>query len=251
MLISEKYQIQQMRLVGVPQIPYKDGVGGFRGVCAHSTANYGVGDQEDTAVSERNWEQSHWDNAFVHYFCDYQTILDVADDNYISYGCSGGNPYYVNFEICQTKRADRFAESYDRWVWLMAKILYKHKLGVIDGQTLVSHRWVSQHYSGTHDDPHAYIESHGKVWADVVQDVTNYYNQFEEESKMLEQLQAQIQQLQQEVAQLKEYQAMSQIPQWATEAVNSAVAQHLMDSPEGRSYDLYAIMTILHRKGLI
>jgi N-acetylmuramoyl-L-alanine amidase len=75
--------------------------------------------------------------------------------------------------------------------------------------------------------------------------------------KMIQELQAQIAQLQQEVQTLKEYQSMPSIPQWAAEAVQSAYntigkdGQPIMNSPEGRSYDLYAIMTILHRKGLI
>jgi N-acetylmuramoyl-L-alanine amidase len=175
---SEKYQITQIYLDGVPKKPFADGVGKPRGVCAHATANYGGPIDEDTATAERNWEQSHWGDAFVHNFSDYNMTLDIADGDYLSYGCGGGNPYYANFELCQTKDAARFADSYDRWVWRMAKYLYTYKLGVKDGVTLVSHRWVSQNYGGSHVDPHEYIESHGKCWADVVADVTNYYAQF-------------------------------------------------------------------------
>lgn len=177
------YDIVRVRLDGVPKIPYKDGVGKHRGVCAHATANYGSGEKEDTAMNERNYEQNTWQSAFVHYFCDYTTILDVADDDYISYGCGKGNPYYINVELCQTKRADRFIESYNRWIFIMAKVLHDNKLGVIDGVTLVSHKWVSDNLGGNHQDPHAYIESHGKVWSDVVSDVKRVYAELEGQSK--------------------------------------------------------------------
>ena len=179
MSILDKYPIIKVRLIGVPKIPYADGVGKHRGVCAHATANYGSGEKEDTAIGERNYEQNTWKSAFVHYFADYSMILDVADDDYISYGCGNGNPFFINVELCQTKRADRFIESYNRWIFIMAKVLFDNKLGVIDGVTLVSHRWISENLGGSHQDPHAYIESHGKVWADVVTDVTSVYAEME------------------------------------------------------------------------
>lgn len=173
------FEILKVRLEDVPQKPYADGVGKHRGVCLHATANFGSSEKEDTAMNERNWEQGHWGDAFVHYFCDYMMILDVADDDYISYGCSGGNPYYINVELCQTKRADRFIESYNRWIYIAAKVLYDNKLGVIDEKTLVSHKWVSDNYSGSHQDPIEYLAYHGKVWADVVADVTQAYADLE------------------------------------------------------------------------
>lgn len=177
----QKYDVIPVRLQGVPQIPYRDGVGNHRGVCMHATANYGRGEQEDLAINEQRWEQNNWKSAFVHYFADYTTILDVADNDYISYGCGGGNKYFVNIELCQTKRANRFVESYNRWIYIAACVLYERKLGVVDGETLVSHRWVTENLGGSHQDPHAYIESHGKTWSDVVQDVKRVYAELEGE----------------------------------------------------------------------
>lgn len=170
-----KYEVVKVRLEGVPQIPYADGVGKHRGVCMHATANWGMGEKEDLAMNERNWEQNHFDDAFVHYFCDYLMTLDVADDDYISYGCGMGNPYFINIELCQTKVRDRFLASYRRWVFQAAKVLYDNKLGVIDGVTLVSHKWVSDNMGGTHQDPMEYLAYHGYTWADVVRDVTADY----------------------------------------------------------------------------
>jgi N-acetylmuramoyl-L-alanine amidase CwlA len=254
MLAIEKYQIEKNFIPGLPQIPFRKGVGQYEGVCLHATAVYG-----DTPDGERSYETRHWQDAFVHSFTDENKILQVADWNYISYGCCHtGNQFLLNFELCQDHDHNLFLAGYDKWVWQAAYALYQRKLGVIDKVTLWSHAEVSDTFKESdHQDPIAYLAEHGKTWHDVVNDVTAYYNQFEEEERMIQELQAQIAQLQQEVASLKEYNAMPQIPQWALEAVHSACntigqnGQPIMDSPEGRSYDLYAIMTILHRKGLI
>jgi N-acetylmuramoyl-L-alanine amidase CwlA len=252
MLIGEKYQIEQKFLDGVPQIPYQDGIDNYRGVCAHETANNGSGESEDTVLGERNWEQQDWENAFVHYFVDYQTILNVAPIEYLSWGCcSKGNPLYANVELCRTKDPKRFIQSYDRWTWTMAKILFRKKLGVTDEGSFVSHKWVSDNLSGTHQDPIEYLASHNVTWQQVVQDVSAYYKQFEEEERIMNELIAQIQQLQQEVSDLKDYNSMSVIPAWSQDAINAALNAKIIDSPEHRSFDFYAIMTILHRKGII
>jgi hypothetical protein len=248
LLAIEKYQINQNFIPGLPQIPYRNGVGQYEGVVMHATAVF-----EDSATGERSYETRHWEDAFVHTFTDDTQILQVADFNYISWNAGHtANQMFIGNELCQTHDYNKFLAAYDRWVWLAAYQLYQRKLGVIDNVTLNSHHQCTLKWKESdHTDPDEYLAYHGKTWADVVNDVTAYYIKFEEEERMLEQLQAQIQQLQQEIKDLKEYQSMPQIPQWATSAVQSAVNAGIMDSPEGRSYDLYAIMTILHRKGLI
>jgi N-acetylmuramoyl-L-alanine amidase len=74
--------------------------------------------------------------------------------------------------------------------------------------------------------------------------------------QMIQELQAQVQQLQQEIANLKQYQSM-EIPAWAQSAIASITSkvdsngQPIMQDPNGRSYDLYAILTILHRANVL
>lgn len=41
------------------------------------------------------------------------------------------------------------------------------------------------------------------------------------------------------------------VPDWAKDAVASAVRCNLIDLPEGRSHDFYSLLTVFHRKGLI
>lgn len=81
-----------------------------------------------------------------------------------------------------------------------------------------------------------------------IEDYT-YYT--EEDLQMINELKAQVQALTIEVQKLKEYNSMSSIPVWAAEAISKAVSEGIMNDPNNRSYDLYSIITILHRKGLI
>ena len=168
--------IKQNFIEGLPRYPYDFGVGGYIGVVAHCTGNYG--DKfGDTAINERKFEAETWGSAFVHFFCDDSCILQVANINYKAYGAGKlANGKYVHVELCQTKDTDKFLKGYTNYVSCLAYILAKKKLTVIDGRTLVSHQWVSQQLGGTdHADPISYLKSHGKTWADLVKDVDIEY----------------------------------------------------------------------------
>lgn len=248
MLAIEKYKINQNFIPGLPQIPFRNGVGQYEGVVMHATAVW-----NDTANGERNYETTHYKDAFVHTFTDETQILQVASFDYVSWNAgSTANARYLGNELCQSRDYNEFLIEYDQWVWLAAYQLYQRKLDVVDGETLLSHHQCTQKWhESTHTDPDEYLAYHGKNWSNVVQDVKNYYNQFEEEEKMIQELQAQVQQLQQDIETLKGYNSMPSIPVWATESIQSAVNAGLVQDPYGRSYDFYAIVTVLHRKGLI
>lgn len=182
------FDITQNFIPNIPRIAYADGVGNYRGVCAHATANYG-GSNGDLAVNERNWEVQNWQSAFVHYFVDHATILQTAPVEYVSWGCGGGNKFYASVELCQvvndgsSDKKEKFDQSYSRYVYLLAKILFDRKLGVIDGETLCSHAQITAKFGGTHQDPIEYLKTWGIEWSDVVNDVTYCYSQLVDWSK--------------------------------------------------------------------
>ncbi|MFC5451115.1 peptidoglycan recognition protein family protein [Paenibacillus aestuarii] len=171
----EKYQINTNLIPNLPQIPFRKGVGQYEGVVMHATAVY-----NDTATGERSYETTHFEEAFVHTFTDETQILQVADFKYISWNAGQtANQRYLGNELCQTHDHSKFLLAYDRWVWLAAYQLYQRTLGVIDNVTLNSHMQVTEKWhESTHTDPIDYLAEHGKTWADVVQDVTKYFNQF-------------------------------------------------------------------------
>ncbi|MBM7564550.1 glucosaminidase domain-containing protein [Paenibacillus sacheonensis] len=67
----------------------------------------------------------------------------------------------------------------------------------------------------------------------------------------LDSQQAAMQALQVEAAQLETLHDMKEIPEWAKEAVAAAVKKHLIDTPNGGSYDFYRLLSVLYRAKLI
>lgn len=176
------YKIDVDYLKGTPKhTNFRYGLGQYEGVVMHETAVEG----DSVARNKRVFGNDGWKRmeAFVHAFVDAEKIWLSADPRYPAWG-SGytANKRYLQIELCRVKTKSEFLASYDRWVWLAAKFLKDRKLGVIDGKTLVSHRWVSNNLGGTnHTDPIAYLSRWGKTWADVVKDVKRHYNNFNEE----------------------------------------------------------------------
>jgi N-acetylmuramoyl-L-alanine amidase CwlA len=167
------YSINQNFLQGIPQNPYRNGIGAYEGVVCHATACY-----NDSDESERNYEQGHWNDAFVHGFVDEDSITQTAPFGYLAWGAGHtANQRYVQLELCQTYDQAKFQSAYDRYVWLTAKVLADRKLGVIDGVTLLSHKQVSDMWhESTHQDPIDYFASHGLTWAQHVANVKAEYD---------------------------------------------------------------------------
>jgi len=81
--------------------------------------------------------------------------------------------------------------------------------------------------------------------------IEDYMYYTEEDLQMINELKAQVDALSAEIQKLKDYNAMPNIPVWSVDAVAAAVNAKLVDSPDHRSFDFYALITILHRKGII
>lgn len=168
------YPINVDLIPNLPKQPYRNGIGNYEGICCHSTDDYNA-----TAANEDSYFHNNWQNrsAFVHFIVGWDEIVQNADINYISWGCANGNVRYINIELCETADDALFQRSYDMYVWLIAKLLLDRKLGVTDGESLVSHDWVSKNLGGTnHTDPIEYLASHGVSWSQHVSNVQTEYN---------------------------------------------------------------------------
>lgn len=166
------YEIKNMIIDGIPKIPYRNGSSTYEGVVAHSTAT-----PEAPAVNIRNYESRTWDNAFVHFAVDWNEIIQIADTDYVAWGAGKyANQRFVHVELCETSDPGKFAESYKRFVWVLAKILKDKNLGVSLAGSLWGHYEVSHILGGTdHEDPYDYLASHGISKDQFVQDVKNEY----------------------------------------------------------------------------
>jgi N-acetylmuramoyl-L-alanine amidase CwlA len=162
---------------GLPEKPYRAGVGLFEGVVMHQTATPG-----DSAASERAYESQHFNEAFVHEFIDPAQILQVANPAYLAYGAGHfANKRFIHLELCSAKTREQFEQSFDRWCQRAAIHLAARKLGVSNAQpsgtgTLWGHFQVSKYLGGTdHTDPVDYLKQWGKTWDSVLERVSLHY----------------------------------------------------------------------------
>jgi N-acetylmuramoyl-L-alanine amidase CwlA len=163
---------------GLPQIPYRNGIGRWEGVVMHYTYN-----PNDTARSERDYEAQSFNNAFVHEFIDPREIIQVANPAYIAYGAGRyANPRFIHLELCSAHSAAEFSRSFDMWCQRAAFFLAQRQLGVSQAKpdgtgTLWSHYDVTNYLGGTdHDDPIEYLREWGKSWQDVLNTVRDHYD---------------------------------------------------------------------------
>jgi N-acetylmuramoyl-L-alanine amidase CwlA len=172
------YTIVKDFINGLPKEPYRKGIGAYEGVVAHATAVYAPAINH-VKSSKNNWKKQ---KAFVHFFVDWTSIIQTADTNYKAWGAGKtANARYVHVELCQTKDHTQFKESYKRYVWLIAHLLFQKRLGVKNNVTLLSHFYCSHTFRDTtHTDPLGYFEEHGVTWGEFVQDVANAYKQMEQ-----------------------------------------------------------------------
>ncbi|MGH1326226.1 N-acetylmuramoyl-L-alanine amidase [Bacillus pretiosus] len=163
--------INRMLIPDLPKQAYRYGVGAYEGVVAHSTAT-----PEAPAINIRNYEARTWHNAFVHFATDWNETIQIADTKYIAYGAGpAANKRFVHVELSESSNPAKFKSSYERYVKLLAKILKDNGLTVEKG--LWTHEDVTKKLGGTdHEDPRAYLASHGVSIAQFRADVKRAYD---------------------------------------------------------------------------
>ncbi|MEJ9166922.1 N-acetylmuramoyl-L-alanine amidase, partial [Bacillus thuringiensis] len=165
----------------LPKTPYRGGVGLYEGVVAHSTAT-----PEAPAINIQRYETRTWRKAFVHYAVDWKEAIQIADTKYIAYGAGpAANKRFVHIELCETADFAKFKRSYEKYVRLLAKILQDNNLSVEKG--LWTHNDVRKYLGGTdHEDPLAYLRSHGVTESQFRADVQRAYHNASVEVSILE-----------------------------------------------------------------
>ncbi|HDR8448187.1 TPA: N-acetylmuramoyl-L-alanine amidase [Bacillus cereus] len=155
----------------LPKTPYRGGIGAYEGVVAHSTAT-----PEAPAINIQRYETRTWRNAFVHYAVDWNESIQIADTKYIAYGAGpAANKRFVHVELCETTDYSKFKRSYEKYVRLLARILQDNNLSVEKG--LWTHNDVRKYLGGTdHEDPLAYLRSHGVTESQFRADVQRAYH---------------------------------------------------------------------------
>jgi N-acetylmuramoyl-L-alanine amidase len=253
-----KYPIESRYLSGPSQRRPMTPIGRVLFMVAHDTGNPG-----STAAGNVSYYQDSRNtmSASAHTFIDdkriieciplvtgkpekaWHVVYDVPEDNrrfgYDANDAAGA------VELCHGG-AINLREAYARYVWYMAYACYHFRL-----DPAVS---IAGHYQldpARRTDPTLPLKQLGKTFDDFVRDVVNEYHSNLEEDEEDMALREEFELLRQRVEQLERRESMAEVPEWARAAVDAAVAAGLIDSPNGRSFDFYSVLTVLHRKGVL
>ncbi|MFB6649342.1 N-acetylmuramoyl-L-alanine amidase [Bacillus toyonensis] len=155
----------------LPKQPYRNGVGAYEGVVAHSTAT-----PEAPAINIQKYESRTWRSAFVHYATDWDENIQIASTKYRAWGAGpAANARFVHVELSETSDPIKFKKSYERYVKLLAKILKDRNIHPSVG--LWTHKDITYKLGGTdHEDPIQYLKSHGVSESQFRNDVLKAYN---------------------------------------------------------------------------
>ncbi|TCJ86407.1 UNVERIFIED_ORG: N-acetylmuramoyl-L-alanine amidase [Bacillus cereus] len=155
----------------LPKQPYRNGVGAYEGVVAHSTAT-----PEAPAINIQKYESRTWRSAFVHYAVDWDEKIQIASTKYRAWGAGpAANARFVHIELCETSDPMKFKRSYERYVELIGEILRERNIHPSKG--LWTHKDITYKLGGTdHEDPLDYLRSHGVSEAKFRADVLKAYN---------------------------------------------------------------------------
>lgn len=147
---------------------------------AHDTGNdnnKGIG----SGAREASYMKGHWRDAYTHFIVDDQAIYQVGTPGYVAWGAgsnaNANSPLQV--ELAHVDSKARFNESYKRYIWLIRYYSKKYGIpltldtGAAGTAGVKSHKWVSDHLWGDHQDPYAYLAKWGISKAQFAKDIKN------------------------------------------------------------------------------
>lgn len=126
-------------------------------VVVHETAN-----PNDSIWGEINYEQGHYENAFVHAFVDGNNIIEISPTDREAWGCGyPGNGFAVQFEQVEVYGRDNFARELANAAYYAAFNIVKYQMqphfSLGSDSTVVSHHMISRFFGGSdHVDPDGY-----------------------------------------------------------------------------------------------
>jgi len=175
------YPITVQYIPGLPNPPFRHGIGAYEGIAQHCTdnPNHSGG---DTPTKERNYEVGSYQSAYVHFFIGVENnapkIIQTAPTSYGAYGAGHtANTRFLHLELCMYDDPATFKMAYDAYVWLTAKLLADKNLGVSDKGTVWSHKEIADEWhETTHSDPIVYFQQHGISWTQHITNIQAAYN---------------------------------------------------------------------------
>lgn len=142
-------------------------------IIVHDTANASATGQNEAAYMKRDWP-----NAYTAYIVGDGIAYKVGEPGYVQYGAgsyaNANAP--VQIELQATPDHQLFLKNYAVYIALIRDmgttfnipLVYNHP---INGKGIISHAYVSANWWGDHQDPVAYLASHGISEAQFAHDI--------------------------------------------------------------------------------
>lgn len=147
------------------------------GVVVHETGN-----PNSTIYGEIAYMKKNYQNAFVHSYVDASRVINIANTNYLAWGCGfPGNGRFVQFEQVEVHSKAAFAKEVNNAANYTAELLHQYNLplnsAVDDGKgTVWSHKAVAHYLGGSdHVDPDGYYAKSGQKYFGQAYTMNDFY----------------------------------------------------------------------------
>jgi N-acetylmuramoyl-L-alanine amidase len=142
-----------------------------------------VGNPNSTARNNANYLKNHYNDAYVTHVVGAEGIFEVGTPGYVSWGALNANPYApFQIELENTDNQADFEKGYKNYIALAREMAGEYGIpltldvGGAGTPGIKSHKWVSDNIGGDHQDPYAYLASHGISKEQLARDLANGIN---------------------------------------------------------------------------
>lgn len=142
-----------------------------------------VGTPNGTARNVARYEKRTYNSAYVTFSAGAEGVFQIGEPGYIAWGALDANPYApFQIELENTYNQAEFEKGYANYVALAREMADRFGIpktldaGGAGTPGLKTHKWVSDNIGGDHQDPYAYLASHGISKEQFARDLANGIN---------------------------------------------------------------------------
>ena len=120
----------------------------------------------NSALNEAKYMKSHWNSAYTHAIAGHDRVYIIGNPGYVAYGAGSPANGQSPFQIELSRYADKSLalKAYRNWIEISREMAKKYGIPLTldqSGSGIKSHKWVSDHLWGNHQDPYAYLATLG------------------------------------------------------------------------------------------
>ena len=139
-----------------------------------------VGTPNGSARNVASYEKRTYNNAYVTFSVGAEGVFQIGEPGYIAWGALDANPYApFQIELENTYDQADFEKGYANYIALAREMADRFGIpktldaGGAGTPGLKTHKWVSDNIGGDHQDPYAYLASHGISKEQFARDLAN------------------------------------------------------------------------------